>query len=50
MKRIRRLIAGLTLAALAVLGHGLTDEPTATTQDTTWGAPTTVVPFDTTWG
>lgn len=47
MKKLTRLLAGLTLTALA--GLTLTDNLTATThQDTGWGAPdTTHVPVAT---
>lgn len=47
--RLRRIAAGLTLAAAAVTGAALTDTLVASPQgDTTWGAPDT--PDDTTWG
>lgn len=61
-KRIRRLIAGLTLATAAALGllaagHAMTPASDttwaapATPDDTTWVAPATsdVTPLDTTW-
>ncbi|MEU5322957.1 hypothetical protein AB0G67_40335 [Streptomyces sp. NPDC021056] len=41
-KRITRILAGLTLTALAATGYALTDNLVATThQDTGWGAPDT---------
>jgi hypothetical protein len=48
-KRIRRLIAGLTLTAAAATGLALTtDLPTLhPASDTTWGAPDS--PNDTRW-
>lgn len=47
--RLRRIAAGISLAAAAVTGAALTDNLVASPQgDTTWGAPDT--PDDTTWG
>jgi len=44
-KRLGRLTAALTLGALAATGITLTDDLTATPQDSGWGAPdTTSVP------
>lgn len=45
-RRIRLLVAGLTVAAAAVTGTTLTT--IGTPPDTTWGAPDTT--DDTTWG
>lgn len=45
-RRIRLLVAGLTVAAAAVTGTTLTT--IGTPPDTTWGAPETT--DDTTWG
>lgn len=46
---MRRIAAGLSLAAAAATGTALADDVTATAPaDTTWGAPDTA--DDTTWG
>ena len=45
--KIRRIVAGLTLATALATGALLTNTPVATPADTTWGAPS---PEDTTWG
>jgi hypothetical protein len=48
-KHLRRIIAGLTLTAVAATGYALTDNLTAAAPpDTTWGAGDTAL--DTTWG
>lgn len=47
-KRIRRLLAGLTLAIAAAAGTIAATGLPATPPDTTWGSHTTV--DDTTWG
>ncbi|MEU5043202.1 hypothetical protein [Streptomyces griseorubiginosus] len=48
-RRLRRIAAGLSLAAAAATGATLADDVTTTApSDTTWGAPDTA--DDTTWG
>jgi hypothetical protein len=47
-KRIRCIVAGLTLATAAATGAIITHTVAAPRTDTTWGAPATA--DDTTWG
>lgn len=47
-KRIRCIVAGLTLATAAATGAIITHTVAAPRTDTTWGAPDTA--DDTTWG
>jgi hypothetical protein len=47
MRRLRRIAAGLSLAAAAATGTALATD-VAGPPDTTWGAPATA--DDTTWG
>ena len=44
--RLRRIAAGLSLAAAAATGAYLADDATATQGDTTWGAPDTTPTAD----
>ncbi len=55
-RRLRRILAGLSLTAATVTGYSLTNTTNSAPPDTTWGAPdTTGAPtdvslLDTTWG
>lgn len=53
-RRLRRIAAGIGIAAAAATGAVLIDQAVTIPQDTTWGAPApdtgTVTPLDTTWG
>jgi hypothetical protein len=51
-RRLRRIAAGLSLAAAATTGTALTTDLPAPPADTAWGAPdtSTVTTLDTAWG
>lgn len=53
-RRLRRIAAGLSLAAATTVGTALIDDLTTTVQDTAWGAPAPdtapVTLLDTAWG
>lgn len=51
-RRLRRIAAGLSLAAATVTGTALTTDLTAPQGDTAWGAPDpgTITTLDTAWG